>query len=386
MITENVKGFRDIEGEEAWKRARIKEILSKKFELYGYELVEAPIVEYEEFVKGNNENDEAVSDIFKLKDRGDRKLALRYEVTFQLKRLSQNKKLPYKRYQIGEVFRDEPISPNRFRQFTQCDIDSVGAGIKSEAETLAVVRDVFEELGIKVTIYVNNRKLLNEILESCGVKDSDKEEVIREIDKMDKLSEKEVMDNLKKYNAEKLVTIFKNKEEYFKKFSSYKEIEELKKYCAYYGVKFVFQPTLARGLSYYIGSVFEVKTDKIKETIVGGGTYMINGSQSTGLSFGLDRITNLANLKEQKRECLIVSLDQDKVSIELSKLIRKNNIPCSVMFGKPSKALEYANTKQISSVVFIGEDEVKSKKYKLKDMISGKEFKVNEKELVKKLS
>ena len=114
-----VKGFKDFSGEEAKKREKIKEIIIKNFKTYGLEPAETPIIEYENFVKSGNEQDEVVSDIFKLQDKGKRKLALRYELTFPLKRLAQNKKLPYKRYQIGEVFRDEPVTANRIRQFTQ---------------------------------------------------------------------------------------------------------------------------------------------------------------------------------------------------------------------------------------------------------------------------
>src|SRR3989344_7658209 len=134
MNNDLVKGFNDYAGEEALKRAEIKKILVDTFEKYGFEPAETPLVEYEDFVKGENKQDEAVSDIFKLKDKGERNLALRYEFTFQLKRLMQNKKLPYRRYQIGEVFRDEPVSSSRFRQFTQCDIDIIGSTVKDEAE------------------------------------------------------------------------------------------------------------------------------------------------------------------------------------------------------------------------------------------------------------
>ena len=118
-------------------------------------------------------------------------LALRYELTFPLKRIAKGKKLPYKRYQLGEVFRDEPIALNRFRQFIQCDVDVIGATIKDEAEVLALGYDIFSKLGIKLKIVVNNRKLLNEILEKEKIKEKDREQVIREIDKLDKLSEKE---------------------------------------------------------------------------------------------------------------------------------------------------------------------------------------------------
>src|SRR3989338_5817734 len=170
MTSETVKGFRDIEGEEAQKRQEIREILSDVFQSYGYEYAETPVIEYEEFVKGNNQNDEAVSDVFKLKDKGERNLALRYEFTFQLKRLANGKKLPYKRYQIGEVFRDEPTGQNRMREFTQCDIDVIGSDKRSEAEVLCAISELLSEFGIKADIYFNNRKLMNEILDKAGIK------------------------------------------------------------------------------------------------------------------------------------------------------------------------------------------------------------------------
>ena len=116
---DTIKGFNDFTGKEALKRTEIKNIIESIFEVYSFNPAETPIIEYEEFVKGEGKEDEAISDIFKLKDKGKRDLALRYEFTFQLKRIAKNKKLPYKRYQIGEVFRDEPASSNRFRQFTQ---------------------------------------------------------------------------------------------------------------------------------------------------------------------------------------------------------------------------------------------------------------------------
>lgn len=224
-----VKGFNDYTGEEAIKRAEIKKILVETFEKFGFEPAETPVVEYEEFVKGENRDDEAISDIFKLKDKGKRNLALRYEFTFQLKRIMKNQKLPFRRYQIGEVFRDEPIAGNRFRQFVQCDVDIIGSTIKDESEILAITKEVLEKLGVEFVIYINSRKLLNEILEKFKVKN--KNEVMKIIDKLDKLPESEIKNELKKFRAEKILEIFKKPESFFKKYESYKEIEELKKYC-----------------------------------------------------------------------------------------------------------------------------------------------------------
>ena len=189
MKTETAKGFKDYLGEEAEKREKITEIIKEVFKSYGFEPAETPIIEYEEFVKGDNEKDEAVSDIFKLEDKGKRKLALRYELTFSLKRIAKQQKIPYRRYQIGSVFRDEPVSANRFRQFTQADADIIGSSLKDDAEIMKIASDVMEKLGIKCEIFFNNRKLLNEILEELKIQKKDKSQVLKEIDKLDKLPE-----------------------------------------------------------------------------------------------------------------------------------------------------------------------------------------------------
>lgn len=382
---ETIKGFKDYSGQEALKRELIKDILVKNFKKYGFEPVETPTIEFENFVKGDNTNDEAVSDIFKLQDRGKRKLALRYEFTFQLKRLAKNRKLPYKRYQIGQVFRDEPVSANRFRQFTQCDIDIIGSSIKEDAEILALVSKVLKELNIQADFNINNRKLLNEILEREGIKEKDREQVIREIDKLDKLTEKEVKANLKKFRAENLINIFKKQEQFFEQYESYSEIKELKKYCKYYGINFNFQPNLARGLSYYVGTVFEIKTKGMKETACAGGSYLVDGFLSTGISFGLERLTKLAKVNPKGNNVLILSIGQDKEAIELSENLRNEGIDCFVMFGKISKAMGHANNQEINYVIFVGEEEVKKGKFKLKYMDSGKESLVKIKDLIKKI-
>jgi len=287
----------------------------------------------------------------------------------------KNKKLPWKRYQIGEVFRDEPVSSNRLRQFTQCDVDVIGSSVKDEAEIVIVTSKVMEGLGINGFVYINSRKLLNEIIEELKIKD--KEQVLREIDKLDKLSEKEVKKNLKKFRAEKIVDIIKKPESYFNKYKNYKEVETIKEYCSFYGVGNVkFLPSLARGLSYYNGIVYEARTSLAKGSLAGGGSYMFNNVQSTGISFGFDRLSALAKLKTEKESYLIVSLEQDKEAIKLAQNLRKKNKIVSIYYGKPSKALEFANSYKINKVIFVGDKEVRAKKFKVKDMLTGKEGKL----------
>ena len=378
---ETVKGFRDITNEEALKREKIKELLIQKFCVYGFVPVETPIIEFEEFARAN-QSEETISDIFKLKDKGQRALALRYELTFQLKRLAQNKKLPYRRYQIGEVFRDEPVSSNRFREFTQCDIDVIGSTARDEAEILKLFSEILKELKIEAIIYFNNRKLLNEILEEQKIKQ--KIEVIKEIDKLDKLPESEIKANLRKYKAEKILALFKKPATYFKKYNSFKEIQELENYCRNYGVQVKFLPSLARGLAYYNGSVFEIKTKAMKESIAGGGSYLVNGIQSTGISFGLDRLATLAKITPDTIKAIIISIAQDKASIMLAEKLRAQGISCFVM-DKLSKALDYANSQGIPFAIFIGAEEMKKKKFKLRDMKTGRESLLTESALAERL-
>jgi len=372
MNIETVKGFKDYIGENAEKRQAIKGILATIFEKYGFELAETPIIEYEDFVRGKNNDDEAVSDIYKLKDKGKRKLALRYEFTFQLKRIAKNIKLPYKRYQIGEVFRDEPANPKRFRQFTQCDVDIVGSSVKDGAEMLAIAKEALDKLKIQNEIYVGNRRLLNEILDKEKIK-GDKEKILREIDKLDKLDIEEVRKNLKKLNAENILEILKKPESFFEKYDSYSEIKELRKFCDYYGVKMNFLPSLVRGLSYYNGNVWEIKTKEMKETICGGGSYLFENNQCVGISFGLDRLKILAEVERVKEKILVLSINEDKEAIKLAQKLREKGNNVVMFYGKPSKALDYANAYKINKVIFVGEKEVKKKKFKIKDMESGKE-------------
>ena len=312
MKRETVKGFNDYTGEEAWKRAEIRRILVDNFERYGFEPAETPVIEYEDFVTGrdekskkqsqDDENDEAISDTFKLKDKGNRDLALRYEFTFQLKRIMQNKKLPYKRYQVGPVFRDEPVSANRVRQITQCDVDVVGSTLREDAEILALSAEILGQLGIRNRILVNNRKLMNEIIEAEEMAEENKAQVLREIDKYDKLPESQVKENLKKLGAGEVLDKIKQGEKFFSQFESYKEILELIRYCSYYGIKVSFSPTIVRGLSYYNRTVFEIKGQGIKETIIAGGSYNFNNQQCVGISFGLERLSVLADISYEKQK------------------------------------------------------------------------------------
>jgi len=146
---ERVKGFQDFLPPESEKRAKIREIIEKNFKLFGFKPVETPTIEYDELMRQDDlveDEDEAISDRFRLKDKGGRNLALRYEFTFQLARLfkeNPNIKLPFRKYQLGRVFRDEPVSALRYREFTQGDADIIGdPSISADAECIALLLEV----------------------------------------------------------------------------------------------------------------------------------------------------------------------------------------------------------------------------------------------------
>jgi histidyl-tRNA synthetase len=399
---DNVKGFQDILPPESLKRAEVKRIIEKWFRLYGFVPMETPFIEFDELMRGDNiQEDEAVSDRFRLKDRAGRNLGLRYEFTFQLARVfrqNPNIKLPFKRYQIGEVFRDEPIGVGRFRQFTQCDVDIIGDnGIDSDAECLSVVSDILKELKIDSEIRINNRKLLSSIIESVQI--SDKNNVMRELDKLDKIGEDMVKLNLKKYaDSNQVVTLFKlmaKPLDFFieNAFEGAKELNELVMRCNRYGVKAKFDVFMIRGLGYYTGNIFEVKALGDKNTIAAGGRYDKSVGKfvgreipAVGISFGLERISALANIKVNSiPKVIVISLDKDREAAKLLKILRKEEISCMMMSGKVGKALEFANSSSIEYVIFLGDEEVQKKKFKLKNMVSGDERLLGEKSLIRAL-
>ncbi len=385
-MIETVKGFRDILPLASLKRRKIIETIEEKFRLFGFLPVETPTIEYEDLLKGDNEEDEAVSDMFRLKDRANRSLGLRYEFTFQLSRIFKenlNIKLPFRRYQIGSVFRDEALKPGKFREFIQCDADIIGDdSVKADAECLALGNEILKELKIKAEIRINNRKLLNSILNKLEIKNNNKQ-ILREIDKLDKLQIIEVKNNLKNLINEdtikKLFSFFEKDLDYFikNKFEGAEEIEELIKIGKLYNLKIKFFPTLMRGFSYYTGNIWEIWSQEIKVALAGGGRYddkvgkYINRKiPSVGISFG--KLIDWEKINVNMTNCLIISIDKDKEAVKLAVELRKNKIS-AIISNKISKALEYANSYSIPFVVFIGKKEIKEKKIKLRNMRTGKE-------------
>ena len=407
----SVKGFQDYLPPESLKRDKIKKIAEKYYKLYGFLPVETPMMEFDELMKPeslpNEQEDEAVRDRFRLQDRGSRNLGLRYEFTFQLARIfkeNPNIKLPFKRYQIGEVFRDEPIRTGRTRQFIQCDADIIGdPSVNADAECIALVSDILSELNIKeFQIQVNNRKLLNAIIESVEIKET--KQVLREIDKIEKIGVDMVKGNLKKYaSSNQIVTLFKLIEkplEFFKDnvFEGAEELDSFIQKCKLYNIEVKFTPSIVRGFDYYTGNIFEFIIPEKKTTLIAGGRYdksvgkfMNREIPAVGISFSIEALMGLCPEEISKIELesipkvLIISFSREKESIKLAQKLRKNNISCSITEGQPSKALDFANNQKIPYVLFLGEEELEKQKFKLKTMSSGEESLLSEKQLIIKL-
>lgn len=402
---DTVKGFRDFLPPESLKREKIKSVIEKFFKLYGFMPIETPLIELDELMKpatlASEEEDEAVSDRFRLKDRAGRNLGLRYEFTFQLARVfkqNPNIKLPFRRYQIGPVFRDEPISQDRYRQFVQCDIDIIGdESVKADAECLVAVSDILKELNIECEIQINNRKLLSSVIESCEI--SQPLRVMRELDKIAKLGEDTVKTNLRKYaDSNKILTLFKLMEKslsFFEEnaFDGAKELIELQKLCKKRELKVKFNPFMIRGLGYYTGNVFELRVPG-KDSIAGGGRYDDSVGKflgkkipAVGISFGLERISALAEIEvDSIPKAIIISIEKGGEAMKLATRLRNEGISCIFSDDKVGKSLEYANSYSIPYVIFVGQDEIEKEKFKLKDMKSGEEKLLSEKQIVRKLS
>ena len=403
---ETVKGFADYLPPQSQKREMIKEIAKKYYKIYGFLPVETPMIEFDEIMRtdGLSEEDEAVRDRFRLKDRANRNLGLRYEFTFQLSRifkLNPNIKLPFKKYQIGTNFRDEPIRVGRTREFTQCDVDIIGdPSVNADAECIAVVWDILKELNIQeVDLQLNNRKLIDEIIKS--VKIDDKQSVLKEIDKIDKIGEDQVKVNLKKYaDSNQILSLFKILQKdlsFFKDnlFEGATELTELIEKCKEYGIKAKFNPKIMRGFNYYTGNIFEVIVGKT--ALLGGGRYdklvgkyLNRDIPAVGISFSIESLMGLcekeiSQLKIDSTKVALISINQDKETIKLAQKLRTQNISCITSFEKIGKALEYADSYQIPYTIFIGKDELAKKKYKLRNMKSGEESLLAEKSLIAKL-
>lgn len=423
------KGTQDIKPEEKILRDEVVGTLKRVFERYGFSPLETPIIErYETLSAKYGGGSEILKETFRLKDRGGRSLGLRFDLTIPLARfvgMNPNLKMPFKRYQIGLTYRDGPIKLGRLREFYQCDVDTVGTeNMLADAEMIKLTLDIIKELGLEGYVEVNNRKLLNGILEYADVDKNKRLDAIIIIDKLKKVGIGEVKKELRKiglskesikridavlgisddYNYKK---ILKKLKKIIKNKIGVEGIKELEELFSYFGKNEIrnikLNISLARGLAYYTGPVFEafLKKSLIKSAIAGGGRYdemiglYLGGRKkipATGISLGLEPIIEAIKLKRKivkktNTKVYVIPIKTLKESLKVIKTLRRNNINSDIdLVGRGiSKNLSYANSLNIPFVIIIGKEETKNKKIKLRNMKTGRERLLTIKEVVKLL-
>ena len=316
--------------------------------------------------------------------------------------LNQNTKLPFKRYEIGEVFRNGPIKLGRVREFIQCDVDSVGIeGQLVEAEFVALYVEAYNNLGIDVVIKYNNRKFLSGIIIEAGIPEKLVTETITVIDKFEKLSKQELEKEFAKIGlnseqvekllmylnmeADELINI-ENKNETLAQ--GIEELNTLKAYIEKLGLlEYVqFAPSLARGQEYYTGTVYEVytKDGSITSSIGGGGRYdkMItefinNGTvyPAVGVSFGLNVIYEILKNRDEftqnaLTDIFIIPMGTEIECLQIAEKLRSvgYKVEVEMRSRKIKKSLDYANEENIPYVFILGEDELANQCITVKDM------------------
>ncbi|MBS3146593.1 histidine--tRNA ligase, partial [Candidatus Woesearchaeota archaeon] len=408
------KGTRDLYGKDSKLREYLKDTIKSVFQKYGYQPLENPCFETISVLnKKTAGGSEINKEIFKFKDQGKRDLGLRFDLTVPLCRFISNNpqiKIPFKRYNIGEVFRDGPIKIGRYRQFTQADVDVVGVESSiAEAEILKLVNEVFNQLKINYTIKINSRVLANEILEYCSISEDKFEAVLLTLDKLEKIGNPQLIEELQikrisKSSIDKLLDVLKTKNSLDQlSIIAPKGVAQLRNFVSFLELfkvqNYKFDITLARGLNYYTGTVFEVYSldSNVKSSIAAGGRYDKLISSFTdnqlnypavGISFGIDPILEI--IKDFKNKLImtkvyIISISQLEPSIKLLNELRKNNINADIELLQRGigKSLDYANRSDIPYVIFLGEKEVKNNKVKLRTMETGEEEFLTLEEVVK---
>jgi len=394
---QTLKGFRDFLPSEKRKRDFVLKKVVEVFEKFGFEPLQTPMLEYADLIL-DKYGEEADKLVYSFTDRGGRKVALPYDQTVPTARvLAQYKnELPkyFRRYQIQSVFRADKPQKGRYREFTQCDIDIFGSTSPlSDAEIIACTYFTFKNLGFpNIIIKINDRKTLIKTASPLSNKDLSTRSIIRILDKRDKIGEKGIANELANQGLIEgaIKKILKN----IKESKKSKILEQIAENAISLGVPekiLQFDPTLARGLDYYTGMIFEVIIPEYKVgSFGGGGRYdkligQLSGQDvpAVGVAFGFDRMVeaaeklNLIPQETNQAKALISVFDKatQKQSLKIAAKLRQANITTEVYPAQEplDKQLKYADKKGIPFVVIIGPDEAKANKVTLKDLKSGKQ-------------
>lgn len=427
VIPRTLPGFMELKPNEQILFNQIKEKIEESYKRFGFLPLDTPILELSEVLlaKAGGETEKQIYRFI----RGD-DLAMRFDLTVPLaKYVSKNYgelQFPFRRYQIGKVYRGERPQKGRFREFYQADIDIIGDGglsIMNDAEIPSIIYTTFKSLGFDdFTIRINNRKILNGLFEYLNIVELSTE-IMRIIDKLEKIGKENVKLELLKLNIEEeivdkileFISISGNNEEKIEALEKLNiknevfekglfELKEVVKYIRLFGVpeeNFSIDLTIARGLDYYTGTVYETFLDNYREigSVCSGGRYDNLAENYTdkslpgvGIAIGVtrlfDQLNDLKLIKTEKEsisDVLVISTSDDvSECLPIANTFRKEGINTEVyMNDKKMKAkFKYADRLKIPYVAIIGEDELKENKVSLKNLVTGKQDTINIQEAV----
>ena len=422
-------GFMELLPNEQILFNEMKEKIQKTYERFGFLPLDTPVIESADVLLAKA-GGETEKQIYRF-NKGDSDLALRFDLTVPLAKYVTeyypNLTFPFRRYQIGKVYRGEKAQRGRYREFYQCDIDIIGEeelSLINDAEIPSIIYNTFKELGFDdFTISINNRKILNGLFESLGLNDKSVD-ILRIIDKIDKIGKENVVKEIKDLGVEEdkidtiinFISITGNVEETIKSLKNLNidnelfnlginELESVASNIKLFGVpseNYKIDLTIARGLDYYTGTVYETFLNKYRQlgSVCSGGRYDNLSSYYTdkkmpgvGVSIGLTRLffqlTDNKIIEAGNRtisKVMIISMvdDFDK-SIEVATKLRENGINAQIYTDKAKikKQFSYANRLGIPYVIIIGEDEINNNVISLKNMIDGEQKTVAVEEAIK---
>ncbi len=424
MITEprTLPGFMELLPNEQILFEQMKQKIETIYQRFGFLPLDTPILELSEILLAKA-GGETEKQIYRFQ-KGDTDIAMRFDLTVPLAKYVAknygNLSFPFRRYQIGKVYRGERAQKGRFREFYQCDIDIIGDGelsIINDAEIPSVIYQLIQELGFQdFTICMNNRKILNGLFEEIDQKEN-ATEILRVIDKIEKIGKEAVIQELERLDLTKqsieaimnFIAIDGTTDEKLEKLQKLniqnetfqlglQELTQVVNYIRMFGVPdthFKVDLTIARGLDYYTGTVYETFLNDYREigSVCSGGRYENLAEYYTdkklpgvGISIGLTRLFYKLNEmglikagKSSMADILVIPMLEDMTKpIQIASELRKNGICTEIYLNdKKLKAkLKYADKLQIPYVVIIGEDEVASNQVKVKNMQTGEETEV----------
>ncbi len=404
-----LKGFRDFLPEAEIQRALLIEKLTKIFRSFGFVPIDTPVLEYTDILLRKSEG-ETEKQIFRFTDNGGRDVALRFDLTVPFARFVAEHKdelaFPFKRYHIAKVWRGEKPQAGRYREFVQCDFDSVGSdSAASDFEILLLMKTALEAIGVNgVTIKINHRGIFNRFLAKIGLKEKS-EEILRTVDKLAKIGEEktetllvEIAGDTQK--AKKILEYIKGSDSFDSTLSLIEEmaggkaedterIREIHRFMHETGTEeaFVLDPSITRGLDYYTGVVYETFLNdlpSIGSVCSGGrydnlaGLYMKDKIPGVGSSIGLDRLIagleelGITNEKKSFVDTIIFCLDNALMPyyLKTADKLRKAGVDCEVFpdCKKIAQQYTYAEKKGIQYGILIKQEDFEKNSLTLKNL------------------